>query len=186
AWGYPQAEGDNSNTGFAVWALFEAEQAGMQVERPVWKRTLDYWINAQNANGSWGYKPQLNGTGSMTSQGLFCLAAAAKVLGEDKPDQPAANAIERASAWLARNFSAHVNPGSRGQQGWLYYYLLAGGKAGRILEKVKFGEHDWYAEGSQVLLDAQQRDGYWKGTGHAEDDPHLATSLALLYLLQGR
>ncbi|HET6878697.1 MAG TPA: M56 family metallopeptidase [Pirellulales bacterium] len=186
AWGYPQAEGDNSNTAFAIWALYEADQKGVKVGNAVWRRTLDYWLAAQNTNGSWGYKPGLGGTGSMTSQGLFCVAAAAKVLGEDKPDQPAAGSIEKAKAWLGRNFSAHVNPGSHGQQGWLLYYLLACSKAGHISDNQNFGKHDWFAEGAEKLLDDQREDGSWKGTGHAEDDPHLATSLALLFLLQGR
>ncbi|HVA48983.1 MAG TPA: M56 family metallopeptidase [Pirellulales bacterium] len=185
AWGYPQARGDNSNTAFAVAALYEADRVGVKTANAVWRRTLDYYVNTQNNNGSWGYKPGLGGTGSMTSQGLYCVTAAAKVLGEDKPDQPAAKSIENAAAWLARNFRVDGNPGIRGQ-GWQFYYLLALAKAGRISGKARFGEHDWFDDGSKTLLNLQQLDGSWKGTGHAEDDPHLATSMAILFLLQGR
>jgi hypothetical protein len=188
AWGYPQprAEGDNSNTGFAVLALYEAEQVGVRAGTAVWRRALNYWTRNQNPDGSWGYKPGLPGTGSMTSQGLVCVAAAAKVLGEDKAEQPAAQAIEKAAMWLTSNFRVDGNPGLQGQQGWRLYYLLALSKAARITGKSKFGEHDWFAEGSNMLLDLQQLDGSWRGTGHAEDDSHLATSMAILFLLQGR
>jgi beta-lactamase regulating signal transducer with metallopeptidase domain len=185
AWGYPQAEGDGSNTGFAALALYAAEQAGVKADRAVWKRLFDYWINNQNTDGSWGYKPSLGGTGSMTSQGLFCLSAATKVLGEDKADRPGPQAMEKAAEWLGRNFSAMENPGSRGVQGWQFYYLHALGQAGRTAGKTTFGEHDWFKEAAKVLLDEQQLDGSWKGTGHAEDNTHVATSLALLFLLQG-
>lgn len=184
AWGYPQAEGDNSNTAFAVWALYEADRAGVAAGEAAWQRTLDYWLKHQNIDGSWGYKPGLGGTGSMTCQGLFCVAAAAMILGGHNPDQPPAKAIEKAAAWLANHFSVRQNPGSHGQQGWQFYYLLALGKAGRILGRDQFGNHRWSAEVIDELLGKQQPDGSWKGTGHAEDDPHLATSLALLFLIQ--
>lgn len=120
----------------------------------------------------------------MTSQGLFCVAAAAKVLGDDKPGQPPEQAIKKAAAWLSNHFSVQQNPGSHGQQGWQLYYLLALGKAGRILGRDQFGGHHWSAEAVEELLDTQRPDGSWKGTGHAEDDPHLATSLVLLFLTQ--
>lgn len=186
AWGYPQAEGDNSNTAFAVWALYEADRAGLPAGVAVWRRTLDYWLKNQNADGSWGYKPGLGGTGSMTSQGLFCVAATATVLGDDKPHQSPAKAMEKAVAWLANHFSVDENPGAHGQQGWHLYYLLALGKAGRISGREEFGDHRWPAEVADVLLDRQRPDGSWQGVGHAEDNPNLATGLALLTLIEAR
>ena len=69
AWGYPQAEGDNSNSQFALLALHEAERVGVSVNDQTWRLALDYWTRSQNPNGSWGYKPGLPGTGSMTCAG---------------------------------------------------------------------------------------------------------------------
>ncbi|HWB08080.1 MAG TPA: M56 family metallopeptidase [Pirellulales bacterium] len=185
AWAYPEAEGDNSNTGFAIMALYEAEQAGVKAPAAVWRLALDYWLNSQNPNGSWGYKPQTGGTGTMTATGLFSTAVATKVLDERRPDQPGPKAIDRATGWIARNFSATSNPGSGGVQNWWFYYLHAVGRAGRATGQQKLGDHDWYAEGAKALLAQQQFDGSWRGTGHAEDDPHVATSWALLFLAQG-
>lgn len=186
AWAYPEAEGDNSNTGFAVMALYEAELVGVQAPAAVWRRTLDYWIKGQNPDGSWGYKSLIPGTGSMTSQGLFCLAVAARMPDEQTPDEPGPQAIDRATRWLGRNFSVDANPGLRGAQGWLFYYLHAVAQAGQVSGTDKLGEHDWFAEGMQTLLAQQQPNGYWKGAGHAEEDPHIATSFALLFLSRGR
>ena len=94
--------------------------------------------------------------------------------------------IQRAMQWLARNFSVTGNPGARGQT-WLLYYLYGVERVGRMTAKRFIGEHDWYREGTDMLVKSQDRlSGYWKGVGHAEDNPHIATSLALLFLSKGR
>jgi hypothetical protein len=49
------------------------------------------------------------------------------------------------------------------------------------------GDHDWYREGVEKLLDDQDTlSGFWQGFGHGEDHPHVSTSLALLFLSKGR
>ena len=185
AWGYPQAEGDNSNTGFAVMALYSADRAGIHVDEKVWRRMLDYWVKTQANRGSWGYKPGIPGTGSMTCEGVFCLAAAARVLNDADIDATAQPALNKATQWLATSFSPTVNPGTSGVQGWHFYYLFAASEAGRMAKLKKFGEHDWRQEGAKELLALQGPDGSWKGRGHAEDNPHVATSMALLFFRQG-
>lgn len=198
AWGYPQAEGDNSNSQFALLALHEAERVGVEVNDRTWELARTYWTAQQNGNGSWGYKPNLGGTGSMT-----CAGIAAMVITSDRLSQGDAEVdgdqvtccgpqqdnvqLEQALNWMGRNFSVHVNPGSHGQQDWLFYYLYGVERAGRLTNQRFIGGHDWYREGADLLVGLQdQLSGYWKGTGHAEDDPHLGTSLALLFLAKGR
>lgn len=198
AWGYPQAEGDNSNSQFALLALHEAERVGVKVGDRTWQLARKYWADNQNHNGSWGYKPNLPGTGSMTCAGIAALVITSDRLsrgdaeadgdivtccGEQQDNQP----VERALGWLGRNFSVRTNPGSRGALGWLFYYLYGVERAGRLTNQRLIGEHDWYREGAELLVNMQDGlSGYWKGTGHAEDDPHLGTSLALLFLAKGR
>ncbi|HVX11827.1 MAG TPA: DUF4159 domain-containing protein [Pirellulales bacterium] len=198
AWGYPQAEGDNSNSQFALLALHEAERVGAEVNDRTWELARNYWVQNQNANGSWGYKPTLSGTGSMT-----CAGIAALVISSDRLNQGDAEAdgdhvtccgeqqdnsnLDRALNWMGRNFSVHSNPGSQGNQGWLFYYLYGVERAGRLTNQRFLGGHDWYREGAELLVGLQDElSGYWKGTGHAEDDPHLGTALALLFLAKGR
>ena len=184
AWGYPQAEGDNSNTGFAVMALYSAERAGIRVDENVWRQMLDYWVKTQNDRGAWGYKPGNPGTGSMTSEGIFCVAAAARVLDDADVDATAQPALSKAAQWLATSFSPAANPGASAVQGWQFYYLFAASEAGRMAKLKKFGEHDWRQEGAKELLARQDADGSWRGMGHAEDNPQVATSMALLFFRQ--
>ena len=80
---------DNSNSQFAVLALYEAEKIGVKIPREVWGEVNGYWTRLQNADGSWGYRgvPEKensppagqrknnsgNGTGSMTCAGIVAL-----------------------------------------------------------------------------------------------------------------
>jgi hypothetical protein len=198
AWAYPEAEGDNSNSQFALLALHEAERVGVKVSDRTWELAHKYWLDNQNSNGSWGYKPQTGGTGSMTCAGIAALVITSDRLnrgdaeadgdrisccGQQKDNGP----LDRALNWMGRNFSVHTNPGARGAQGWLYYYLYGVERTGRLTNQRLLGGHDWYREGAELLVSLQDGlSGYWKGTGHAEDDPHLGTSLALLFLAKGR
>lgn len=200
AWGYPQADGDNSNSQFALLALHEAERVGVEINDRVWKRALDYWRNCQNPNGSWGYKPNTPGSGSMTCAGIAAMVIASDRLnkgdaqadgdqvtccGEQQDNGP----VERGLNWLGDKFSVNVNPGGTSAQGWLLYYLYGLERAGRLTNRRLIGEHDWYREGAEVLITSELHNdlsGYWKGSGHAEDNPHIATSLALLFLAKGR
>lgn len=181
AWGYPQAEGDHSNTGFAVMALYAADRAGVHADDEVWRRVLLHWTQSQNVNGSWGYKPGIPGTGSMTFEGIFSVTAAARVLDDANLGAGPRAALDKAEEWLSQVFSAKQNPGTHGVQGWQFYYLFAAAEAGRIAQLKTYGTHDWRQEGAAELLALQKPDGSWKGQGHAEDNSHVATSLALLF-----
>jgi len=199
-WSYPGIGGDNSNSQFAVLALHEAERAGAKVDPATWQRAAKYWHESQNADGSWGYQPGWpNGLGSMT-----CAGIGASVICSGRVNPPSAavknglvqcclppvkdDSLARALGWLARNFSVRRNPGRRGMgHVWHYYYLYGLERVGRLTAHRLIGQHDWYREGAEFLV--QQQDPFshqWVSTGHAEDNPHIATSLALLFLSKGR
>ncbi len=206
AWSYPGANGDNSNAQFALLALYEAERvfeaghSGVHVDDRTWRLAKAYWEDCQNIDGSWGYYKGLDGTGSMTCAGITSLiissdmvhqadakAAGDKILccgqGDVENDR-----VERAMQWLGRNFRVSSNPGSVQSQTFWLYYLYGVERAGRLTARRFIGGHDWYREGADYLLHQQGNinEGYWKGPGHAEDDPLIGTSLALLFLSKGR
>ncbi|HUY33061.1 MAG TPA: hypothetical protein VMV69_09790 [Pirellulales bacterium] len=113
------------------------------------------------------------------------MAAAAEVLGENGPDGAPRQALARGLSWMGRHFSVHANAGLGGQ-GWLLYYLDSVERVGRLTKEPLIGEHDWYREGAELLLDTQDKlSGSWKGQGHVEDDPHVGTSFARLFLAKG-
>ena len=203
SWSYPSGDGDNSNAQFAVLALHEAERAGAQVRPDTWQKAADYWAKCQNPDGAWGYRMDFSeGMGSMT-----CAGIAATVICAERVRRADANvengfvqccqpqqeddSLERALTWLERNFSVRRNPGRRGAgQVWHYYYLYGLERVGRLTARRFIGEddpHDWYREGAEFLV--RQQDPFshhWQGQNTAEDSPHIATSMALLFLSKGR
>ena len=199
-WSYPGGGGDNSNSQFAVLALHEAERAGARVDPATWRRAAKYWKDCQNPDGSWGYQAGWpDGLGSMT-----CAGIGATVICSGRVDHPNAevdggfvqccqpqdedDSLERALSWMGRNFSVRRNPGRRGRGNvWHYYYLYGLERVGRLTARRLIGDHDWYREGAEFLVGQQDPfNHHWAGAGHAEDDPHVATSLALLFLSKGR
>jgi hypothetical protein len=196
AWSYPGGPGDNSNAQFALLALHEAERVGVKVKDETWRMALGYWQSTQNVDGSWGYQEGLPGSASMTCAGITSVIISSGRLqgGEASVDgnrveccgqQEGNQHLERAMVWLGNNFSVHANAGGNGL--WLLYYLYGVERVGRMTAQRFIGGHDWYREGSEMLVRNQdQLSGFWKGTGHVEDNPHIGTSLALLLLAKGR
>lgn len=198
AWSYPGSGGDNSNAQFAVLALYDAQRVGAKVSRDTWRLALDYWQRTQNADGSWGYLPGEPGTGSMTCAGIsglvICMAAlesgdAAVDNGRVvccRPHQDD-HKLDMGLEWLASRFSVTRNPHGGVGPAALYYYLYGLERVGRLTARRFIGEHDWYREGAEFLV--QQQDSlshYWKGTWHAEQVETISTSMSLLFLAKGR
>ncbi len=197
-WSYAAgAGGDNSNSQFAVLALHEAERVGATVQSETWEKAADYWKSCQHPGGSWGYlKGGNDGLGSMTCAGIAATVICAGRV--DKPNAKVENglvqccqpqeeddSLERALTWLGNSFSVRRNPGRRGH--WHYYYLYGLERVGRLTARRLIGEHDWYREGAEFLISQQDPfSHHWIGSGHAENRPHIATPLALLFLSKGR
>lgn len=197
-WAYSdrhEGQGDNSNTQFALLALSEAQRVGVEVSPSTWRLAQEYWQQTQKPDGSWGYKPGLPSSGSMTCAGIASLvitsgrlsSGRARVEGERVLCCGAGTAddsIERGLNWLGHSFSVRANPGDRS---WLLYYLYGLERTGRMTGRRFIGGHDWYREGAEVLVREQDDfSGSWRGVGTAESNPLVATSLALLFLAKGR
>jgi len=209
SWAYPGtygAIGDNSNSQFALLALYEAERAGAAVDPRVWRLAKAYWEGCQNPDGSWGYrKDVVTGTGSGTGTGsMTCAGITSLVITADMVHQSDATAdgdsiqccqrtesdndrLERALQWMGKNFAVTRNPGTS-RQSWLLYYLYGLERVGRLTARRFIGGHDWYREGADYLV--RMKGGVavaagWRGVGpDARDD--VDTSFALLFLSKGR
>ena len=200
AWSYPGPGGDNSNSQFAVLALYDAQRVGVEVNVNTWKLARDYWSQSQNEDGSWGYFPGDSGTGSMTCAGIGGLAVSQAAL--DSGDASVENGrviccrphesddkLDRGIQWLGDHFSVTHNPRpTGGGQACLYYYLYGLERSGRLTAHRFIGKHDWYREGAEVLIREQDSlSHFWRGSWYAErSHPAVSTSMALLFLSKGR
>jgi len=199
SWGYPAYQGDNSNSQFAILALYEAELAGVQVDLRTWRLAKAYWERVQNPDGSFGYKQGLFGTGSMTAAGIASLVICngslrppdAQVEGEKivccRPAETGPDRVQRALQWLGRDdiFSVSHNPGLPGA--WWLYYLYGLERVGRMTSQRFIGRHDWYRAGAEQLLRAKgPASDHWRGTQGDETNEFIATSMALMFLAKGR
>ena len=206
SWGYSgtQGRGDNSNAQFALLALHEAERIGIEVQEQTWELALDYWTRTQQLDGSWAYLQGQPSSGSMTCAGLASVVIAsgktskgdARVIGNNVKccsEQEDLQTIERAFDWLSQKFTVNWNPSSTAntksaaRRGFLLYYLYGVERIGRLTGQRFIGDHDWYREGAEMLVASQEDfQGLWQGVGHAENNPLVATSFALLFLSKGR
>ncbi len=194
SWSYGsrfRSRGDPSNTQFAVLALGAAYDQGVEVPPRAFARSLKYW-NGIIRDGGYSYNSGMN-SGSMTCAGIASTIIARGQLGRGSSQitgdklqccgggQSESDSVEQGLAWLARHFSVQVNPGAGDSH--FYYYLYALERVGRLTGRRFIGDHDWYREGAQRLLELQNGlQGYFED----QQDKEVATSFALLFLSKGK
>jgi hypothetical protein len=196
-YGYPEGTADLSNTQYAVLGLRAAALAGFEVPERTWEDLLEGLLRYQeqprvvsrvvvpvgrSGTGKTtvaGFSYHAGGarvTGSMTTAGVSSITICEWALGRSVPRKiagPAATARRYGLQWLAENFSVAQNPGAGG--GNLDYYLYGLERVGSVLGTDRIGEHDWYWEGAEKLVQRQQQPGSWASS-------ESATCFALLFL----
>ena len=200
SWSYSanrNRHGDNSNTQYALLGLNAASEVGTPIRREVWALARQYWEQNQHGDGGWAYTPDAASpaSASMTCAGISSLIITGlkrfqgqEFLAGDAIQNCGRGGIninlQRGIDWLAARFRVGENFG-HGYQ-WRYYYLYGLERAGRLTGLRFFGEHDWYREGAEKLVQDQDTlSGFWKGSLF-EQDSLVATSFALLFLAKGR
>lgn len=190
---------DNSNTQYALLGLHEGHRAGAEVPKEVWKSIETYYITTQQEDGGWGYLPIFNPVRkmpsilTMTVAGMCGLLIAGMELNEgreiDNHDGTFKHcgvykenrAITDALSWIAKHFQIE-----RLQNGNVFYNIYGLERAGRLTGLRFLGDHDWYREGCEFLVNAQHDDGSWYQGGGFDNWRAISTSFALLFLSKGR
>ncbi|MEQ1829195.1 MAG: DUF4159 domain-containing protein [Pirellula sp.] len=200
-WGYGRQIGDSdeSNTQFAVLALWEASKLGVAIPAECFKKCEGYWRDQVRGEG-WGYRGK-DTLGSMTCAGIASMLILQDAF-EGADASAAGNALRCCGSganqmvnleiplkWLANHFSVTQNPN---QPANLYkmYYLYALERVGRLTGQRFFidqqgNKHDWYREGADHLLSIQTIAGSIPGGG-SEPDAVTSTAMALLFLSKGK
>ena len=193
-WSYTLARQppDNSNSSFAVLALFAAHQAGAKVPEKVWQEIRSLYLRTQQMNGGWGYAEHHNKMSLLTmdTAGLCGLLIGGKglkmppdiqtkngkaiLVGKKKPIKP----VRKALALIGGGHYA-IALNNR-----IYYNLYGLSQLGRLSGLHFFGNNQWYKDGCNFLLKEQDRQtGCWPAQGEMFDQwPVVNTSFALLFL----
>jgi Domain of unknown function (DUF4159) len=187
---------DNSNTQYALLAVWMARQSGIKVEEDFWKQVRAYYANPAN----WAYSR--NGGGAFESGRTLTMAVAAmcglcmaemelnaankdldpvKICGQYDDDGPLSVGL----AWIGKALA--VDPDARPTlHGRAFYNLYGLERLGRLSGLRFLGAHDWYREGCAWLVKKQNsKEGYWEGA-NIEHMKIVSTSYALLFLSKGR
>jgi hypothetical protein len=198
--------GDNSNTQFAVLALWVARRHGLPVE-PALARVGAHFRALQYPDGGWGYTDLAPGssfgprggrggvgrgaTATMTCAGLLGLAVAhgvaadtARAGGPRRPTIDVSKDAQLRKGLLALSTTIG-RPVGQGRDrvppagGRAYYFFWSLERVAVALGLDTINKKDWYAWGAEILLANQQADGTWQGSyGQSGAD----TCFALLFL----
>jgi hypothetical protein len=181
------ARDDNSNTQFAIMALWAARRHYVPMEQSL-ALVEERFRASQNPGGGWGYL--FRGPGqkdSMTCVGLIGLAVGHGSAREamepgTAPGKPVAQdpAISRG----LRALGAYLDhPGRRRKATMVgMYFLWSVERVGVLYGLKTIGNKDWYRWGVEILLPNQRDDGSWFSNGYPGSSPALDTSMALLFL----
>ncbi|HZV00829.1 MAG TPA: hypothetical protein VFF73_29200 [Planctomycetota bacterium] len=175
------------------------EDAGHKILRTTGRakmkaRGFSYALLPVDQDGNNGHEHfqdwQRKATASMTTAGLaslaLCKAHLEGTAGYDRALQETVDqALRDGAAWLAKNFSVTSNTGMAGGAQHVDYYLYGLERAAILLLVPKFGDHDWYDEGSRALVSAQADAGSWDAGGNGTLGPVPDTCFALLFLSRG-
>jgi Domain of unknown function (DUF4159)/Prenyltransferase and squalene oxidase repeat len=212
-WGYGGHDGsyDASNTQYALLALHEAVRAGAKVDRSVMEDIQKFYLENQNKDGGWAYKPGYGSSMTMTTAGVcgqlitgMDVEAGRQILRADgsaekcgvyADNEPVAKGLK----WIGDRFPASVQTveqagrkfsmSSQGERSLSapFYGFYGIERTGRLTGQRFLQGHDWYRVGCQFLVNTQHADGSWAGNGiDIDGNPIVATCFALLFLGKGR
>ncbi len=176
------AEGDNSNTQYALLGLRACEDAGFKIPYDTWRKALHAWVSTQHPDGGWNYaaKNKEGSYPSMTEGGIGSVVICMHFL---QRNWKSATPVNRAYNYIAKHLNVPKNPVGRhgGKSSFEYYHIYAIERAGMLADRENFGPHRWYQKGAEWLMKHQKADGSWlspRDQGHPVRD----TCFAMLFL----
>jgi hypothetical protein len=192
--------GDNSNTQFAVLALWTGRRYGVPTQEAL-VRAYDYFRATQNPDGGWAYVGAPGtasaSTATMTCAGVLALAVghgaavdirkAKKADAKDSADVSKDEGLKAGLTALGASIGVPLGWDGTGPKpaavpsasGKSFYFLWSLERIAIALNLATIGKKDWYNWGAEILLANQQADGTWNGEYASY---HADTCFALLFL----
>jgi hypothetical protein len=173
--------GDNSNTQFAMMAVWVARRRGVPVDECL-ARVEKRFRDSQVDTGAWGYEypakvpaedDNTRPYPAMTCAGLLGIALGQGVQAQPK-DLSKDPQIKKGFEVLDKALSTKSDTSDN-----FFYFLFSMERAGVIYNVKQIGAHDWYKWGARMLLACQTESGAWPpnfGSDYAD------TCFALLFL----
>jgi hypothetical protein len=178
---------DNSNTQFAILALWAAQRHDVPMERTL-MLIANRYVTSQNKDGNWDYHYKLGGSDAyrpaMTAVGLLGLAVGHGLNNRDADGKARGLQDPR----ILRGFVAlnqHIGrPSGQWQNREMVnlYVLWSIERVAVLYNLATIGEKDWYRWGAEILVANQQPRGNWDKGGYHGAAPVLDTCFALLFL----
>jgi hypothetical protein len=186
---------DNSNTQFALLALWAARRHGVPAGRTL-RLAARRFERSQRPDGTWDYHYPTGGFGgragrgtrAMTAVGLLALALRHGVEERPKPRQAAADRrILAGLAALSREVDVPTGQMERRVPLPGFYFLWSVERVGVLYDLPALADRDWYRWGAEALVTNQTDRGDWRASADPRDlDPGaiacVRTAFALLFL----
>ena len=147
--------GDNSNTQYAILALYYAQKSGFQVPLEAWQRVKDLYETTQREDGAWSYLHPLylrahpgedRYTFSMTCVGTISLFLAEETLAGQAHQQckmnPEDPKVVKGMDWVGKNMPPRAG-------GYTWY---ACERLGILTGRSEFAGKDWLDAGVEAIL----------------------------------
>lgn len=205
-WSYdvpPRGPSDNSNTQFAVVALWVARKynpkGGGLIDKAL-SLSEKKFRGSQRGDGGWGYDAAnamiaQNSTGSMTCAGILGIALHAGARGtvsntafrgagssgqtdfySELNKDPA---VAKARDFILQSFREYLSGSAK--EGHTTYFLWSLERVATLYKWRKINDVDWFELGARFLMKTQLREGAWNLDGMLHG-PQVDTAFALLFL----
>src|SRR5262249_24719249 len=199
---------DNSNTQFAVLALWAAGRHDLPLERSL-ALIVQRFRTSQKDDGAWNYNYRKGGgaggwgTPAMTGAGLLGLAVGHGLTADPRSarkasvkDEAAERGLKALGEHLGKELTDKGVKPAKGAKGrkvppgrarWTnrdinLYFLWSVERVGVLYNLREIDGKDWYAWGADLLVEAQGADGSWNAGGYPGATRMVDTCLALLFL----
>lgn len=166
----PGGMGDNSNSQFAMLALWVAGKYGVPIESAM-KQVGERYRRSQIASGSWTYEYTIKATAfdiSRSSEAMVCAGLLGFALGHTTKDGAAKSdlysetEVQKAFYFLAGQMQGNHVMASK-NQGKKYYFLWSIERTAVAYDLQRIKGIDWYRWGAEILLANQASNGSWNG-----------------------
>jgi len=177
---------DNSNTQFAILALWTAQRYDVPMNRTL-NLIVRRYATSQRPDGTWSYRYRFGGgarpSAPMTCVGLIGLAVGHGLakpnehVGQPVRDPRIINGLIALSQCVGKPADRMANLPMQN-----LYFMWSLERAAVLYNLSKIGDKDWYRWGAQILVANQDSGGNWVNGQYPGNSPTIDTCLALLFL----